>query len=102
MNLADDDDNGTHWVCCFIVPELKLFYYLDPYGVLLNGIIPNSLIKKYDDYKFINNLISYQNLNNDLCGYYSILFAKAINNNKNKFIQLNRDELQKFLYQSIN
>jgi hypothetical protein len=97
INLADTGSKGTHWTVFRIVPykNKNIIYYADPFGTNLSGFAPEEL---KIGYPIIENRITFQRPKTDLCGYYAILFAKAMDK-INKHI--NQKDFEELLFKSI-
>jgi len=51
-----------------------ILYYADPFGAALSGYPPKEIVRG----PYIVNRIPFQRLDTSLCGYYAIIFAKAM------------------------
>lgn len=94
INLDDSTGRGTHWVAARLFGDT--LYYADPFGTILNGWPPAEL--ETTGSKKIVNRIAFQRPSTSLCGYYSILFAKAMDEIKEP---LSRDQFEWLLLGAI-
>ena len=80
INLANDDEQGTHWVSYKKIKD-KIFYF-DSYGV---GFIPNIITKQYPKHRFICNIYRVQSMDSIQCGRFCILFVRGNIKNENDY-----------------
>lgn len=74
INLDEVGGRGTHWVAARLLNDC--LYYADPFGTLLGGWPPNEL-RGLGKRRIINRRV-FQRPSSNLCGYYAILFALAM------------------------
>ena len=79
INLQDHDDGGgTHWTA-FNISFDKRITYFDSFG-----LPPPIEVKEFvNQYPVMSNIRHIQDLQSDLCGFYVLLFLKAIQKTKN-------------------
>lgn len=73
VNLQDEKDNGSHWVC-FCKNDIKNIYY-DPFGCPPSDEVHSKL------YPYLYSNKDIQNIDSTNCGYYCIAFIKWMNMN---------------------
>lgn len=95
INLDDKEGKGTHWTAARLVDDT--LYYADPFGTMLNGWPPEELQRIA--HKKIVNRIAFQRPSTNLCGYYAILFARALDQIDR---ELGVEQLEALLYNSIS
>ena len=81
FNLENKDQKGSHWVS--LSRKDDNIFIFDSFGV---GHIPNNLYNIYRNYTIITNVYRVQDINNNLCGLFSVLFCIYKVDSKNKFI----------------
>lgn len=74
INLDDKGNPGTHWTAARVIDGI--LYYADPFGSDLNGWPPEEFKAEYP--KQIISSKTFQRPESELCGYYAILFVKAM------------------------
>lgn len=94
INLDDRGEAGTHWTACRLVEGT--LYYADPFGTILNGWPPATLEKEAA--RLVANRVSFQRPSSQLCGYYAICFAHAMNCIDRP---LSQEQFETVLYESI-
>lgn len=92
INLGNKGSKGTHWVAARKIGGTLL--YADPFGTVLKGYPPNELRKDPEIKRIISNRVAWQRPSTGLCGYYSYLFTKALN-------ELPEDTTQEELEESL-
>jgi hypothetical protein len=80
INIGDKGGAGTHWTAGKYVPEANQVLYADPFGTILRGHPPSEIAEeaKRRGSRVLANGIAFQRLETDLCGWYSLLFAEAL------------------------
>lgn len=81
---GDPNTLGTHWVLLATINNKvhkKLSIYLDSFGNIPSDLIMYR-IRKYTKNDYYNKT-PFQNLDSNLCGYYTIIFKKLIQKYKN-------------------
>jgi len=73
INLDDKGEQGTHWTAARVIDNI--LYYADPFGTVMNGWPPEELAKYK---KQIISRIAFQRPKSYFCGYYSMLFCRAM------------------------
>jgi len=84
INLQDyDDGGGSHWTAFNISFDKKVTYF-DSFG-----LPPPTEVKDFvGQYPIMSNIRHIQHLKSDMCGFYCLLFLKAIqqtNNSSRRF-----------------
>lgn len=94
INLDDRGGAGTHWTAARLVDDT--LYYADPFGTIMNGWPPSEL-DGVGTSRIVNR-VSFQRPKSDLCGYYAICFALAMD-----WIDrpLTRPQFEQLLYNAI-
>ena len=82
VNLANQNDKGTHWVAMKYIDK-KLFYF-DSYGI---GFIPNVIKNQYADDKIITNIYRIQSNNSNECGKFCIMVIRSNIKNESDYIK---------------
>ena len=79
INLQDHDaGGGTHWVAMNISFDKQVTYF-DSFGLR-----PPEEVKDFvNQYPVMSNIRHIQDMHSDLCGFYCLLFLKAIQKTKN-------------------
>lgn len=81
VNIGDDD--GTHWTCFYI--ENDTCFYFDSFSVAPEDDLINILSKKSKITKLIyNSDFQFQDITEDLCGIWCLVFLHYMNNSKKK------------------
>jgi hypothetical protein len=93
INLDDKGNPGTHWTAARLIQDV--LHYADPFGSKLNGWPPAEFDPKWPQ---VINPKTFQRPESQLCGYYSYLFAKALNELEEPVSQ---KELAKILQKAI-
>lgn len=96
INLGNKDSEGTHWVAARKTGGTLM--YADPFGTVLKGYPPKELREDPDVKRVVVNRVSWQRPSTSLCGYYSHLFTKALNDLPEDVTQ---KELEETLARSI-
>jgi len=78
INLADDDQGGSHWTCLYKYDDDLNIYY-DSFGFYP----PYDVEQKLKGYVLMNNQ-QIQDITDTSCGYYCIAFMKYMDKNKSK------------------
>lgn len=94
INLDDKGREGTHWTAARLVGNT--LYYADPFGTMLNGWPPAEL--SIPDVTQVVNRVSFQRPKSELCGYYAICFALAMDCIDRP---LSRSQFEQVLYYSV-
>lgn len=94
INLDNKGNPGSHWTAARLVSNT--LYYADPFGTMLNGWPPRELDTLAVPQ--VVNRISFQRPKSELCGYYAICFALAMDRIKGT---LTRPQFEQLLYNSI-
>lgn len=84
INL-DPDGGGTHWVAIW-KSDPKLMYYFDPFGVIPDATIYQTLKKScrpLSEGKVLYNTKQIQDVESIMCGYYCIYFLEYLLNKSN-------------------
>jgi len=80
INMADSNEEGSHWVAVYPIDRRNI-YYFDSFGIIFPSIIPK-LTKKYfknGEGDIIYNLKEIQHITSGFCGEYCILFLYYCN-----------------------
>ena len=91
INLDDRGAAGTHWTAARLI-DGQLFY-ADPLGSIMGGWPPSEL-----PWPAVVNRVAFQRPKSELCGYYAILFALAMDRMRRP---LPRPVFEQLLYESI-
>lgn len=94
INLDERGGKGTHWVAARAA--YGTLYYADPFGSILGGYPPREIERAAP--RVIWNRIAFQHPSTQLCGYYSILFARALDRIDR---ELTQKEFEQLLYEVI-
>ena len=76
LNLDNSDGIGTHWTAFYI--DFYQCYYFDSFGI----VFPEELINWSKDKIIYYNVNHIQDINDNHCGYYCILFLYYFQHNK--------------------
>ena len=82
VNLANQNDKGTHWVAMKYIDK-KLFYF-DSYGI---GYMPDVIKNQYSDDKIITNIYRIQSNDSNECGKYCLIFIQSNIKNESDYIK---------------
>jgi len=84
LNLDTTKGGGTHWVTIYINNSVKrwlpFILYYDPLGNSVSPVPP--LLKKFAEERGYNihaNKYRHQYINSNLCGYFAVMGADALN-----------------------
>lgn len=83
INLAKEEEPGTHWVCYYNRKDLKYVLYFDSYG-----LAPPEEVKKYletSGKRIQYNTGEIQALGTNLCGVYCIYLIKELNKGRDYY-----------------
>lgn len=83
VNLAKENEPGTHWVCYFNEKRLEYVLYFDSYG-----LPPPEEIKKYletSGKRIQYNTGEIQTMSTVLCGVYCIYLIKELNKGRDYY-----------------
>lgn len=83
INLGNNQNiGGTHWTCLFIENDDFCFYF-DSFASPLEDILINKLKGKVKNLIY-NDYFQFQNINEELCGVYVIVFLHSMTFSKIK------------------
>jgi hypothetical protein len=77
INLADERENGTHWVC-FIIRNNQCMYY-DSFGITYPNDV-KKFIKQNPNIQLYYNTDQVQHLDSSTCGFYCLAFINYCHN----------------------
>lgn len=81
INLGDNNIGGSHWTCLFI--EKDDCFYFDSFCAPPEDILINKL-KGYCKNLIYNDYFQFQDISEQLCGIYCIVFLYHMTNSKKK------------------
>ena len=82
FNLQNSNQTGNHWVS--LSRKNNNIFIFESFGV---GHILKNIYIIYKNFNIITNIYRIQDINNNLCGLFCVLFCLYNVNNKNKFIE---------------
>jgi len=101
INLGDKRGPGTHWTAGRLTKSA--LYYADPFGTVLKGWPPKE-IKKLAELRGVPtvvNSVCWQQPDTALCGYYAMLFTRAMDKFPDSRV-VNQKEFEAALLASVN
>ena len=81
INLQDSNQPGSHWITLKRVNNT--IFVFDSFGI---GYLPVDIFKVFKKLKIITNIYRIQDISNNVCGMFCVLFILYDIKSKNNFI----------------